>query len=392
MCEKDKLDEALVELGTALRQRPSRKEQIMQCVMSSALSETLPARWYRTRRVKALASLAACLALVAALWAVLGGNGATEAFASAIQSLQNARTFYAIQTSTTSRDGAPQVHVMTFAFQEPDLERFEYNAGFELAPEINVRDYGRKRHLTLFPAKKEAIVYDMSHNYAIDEPTGQLRPSRLSTELREDLLDASAKAVQDLGETELDGQRVRVLQGRKGKCLTTVWVEPGGGLPVQIAFERGGSKMVYSGIQIDRPLDPALFRTEVPEGYSLFRNGVVTPAPDYYAKMLTKIMFVGRHVHCYASKHDDQFPVSLDEVVADGCVAEQTLKTVLAPPDQPEGPPVIVYRRPRPDAPSGQEIMLYEAPAQRRDGKVAVGMADGHAEVLPQERFDALMR
>ena len=65
---------------------------------------------------------------------------------------------------------------------------------------------------------------------------------------------------------------------------------------------------------------------------------------------------------------------------------------MLAAPDQPDGPPVIEYRKPRAGKDAGTEIVFYETEKFRRPGKVVVGMWDGHSEVLSQEKFDELMK
>jgi hypothetical protein len=64
-----------------------------------------------------------------------------------------------------------------------------------------------------------------------------------------------------------------------------------------------------------------------------------------------------------------------------------------AAPGQPDAPPIIVYRQPRPDRETTKEIMFYEAFDKWPEGGIAVGMADGHCEMVAEKsRFDELMK
>jgi outer membrane lipoprotein-sorting protein len=350
------------------------------------------------RLVKAVAGLAACAAVIAAVWIGVGGSDAQRVFAAAIDRVTQARTFYCRTTSEfVKQDGQKEVWETVYMFKEPDLERIEYKAGLPHPGEVHITDYGKRRHLSLHPDDKSAALEDISSAFAVDDRTGNLHLTRLSTGERDQLLSLSAMAVGSLEDTELDGQSVRVLQARQPKRIITAWIRPETGLPVQLAIElpEQQRRVLWTSIRIDEELDDALFSVEPPAGYTLFKGGLYKPGPEDTMKLMAKMMHLLRACHVYRERNNDQFPRELGELTnlkAVGISAE-ALKTILAAPDQPDGPPVILYRQPREGREWGKEIALYQAfdewPA---NGLIAVGFADGHCGVISRERFEELMR
>jgi hypothetical protein len=146
---------------------------------------------------------------------------------------------------------------------------------------------------------------------------------------------------------------------------------------------------IYAAIQIDTDLDPKLFSLEVPAGYKLKEEKGSAIAADN-GKMLAKMKYLVMECYKYSSKHDNQFPDKLDDLKK--TMKEQALRTMLAAPEQPDGEPVIEYRKPRAGRDSGTEIVVYETEKFRRPGQVVVGMWDGHSEILPPEKFEELMK
>ena len=207
----------------------------------------------------------------------------------------------------------------------------------------------------------------------------------------------SANAVESQGDAELDGHTVRVLQARQPKRIITAWIRPETGLPVQLAIElpEQQRRVLWASIKIDEELDDSLFSVEPPAGYTLFKGGLYTPGPEDKMKLMAKMMRLLRACHTYREKNNGRFPQELGELTnlkAVGISAE-ALKTILAAPDQPDGPPVIVYRQPREGREWGKEIMLYQAFDQwPTDGLIAAGFADGHCEVIRRQQFEELMQ
>jgi len=145
-------------------------------------------------------------------------------------------------------------------------------------------------------------------------------------------------------------------------------------------------------IQIDAELDDNLFSLEPPEGYTLRVDK--SSWPDDKAKIGAKIMHVGLWCWVYASDNDDQFPDDLADIVRAGVVTDEVLNRVLSSPDDPDGPPVIRYRKPNTDAKDRSiEVMLYEIYDQWPDDGAVVCFADGHSEIISdQNRFEELIK
>jgi outer membrane lipoprotein-sorting protein len=320
-----------------------------------------------------------------------GGIGAQQAFAAAIAQVEAAGTFACRQIVTEMKDGQPVVREMSFVFKEPDLERIEYGEGMPMPGEYTVTDYAKRKRLTVRPDDKEAGLQDLSDSYTVDVKTGGLKPTEIGTHARDDVLRISAQAVQDLGMSKVGDRPVWVLQSKgEAEPVKTVYVDPQTGKPVQVAlaWPSTGQTFVYANIQIDVPLDDSLFSLEPPAGYA-FRE--YNPTNEHYGKVMPKLMHVMRECYTYAHKHDGKWPNRLEDLTANGMDAN-ALCTMLAPHDQPNGKPIVVYRRPADGEQNSETVVVYEAPESRRGGHVAVGFLDCHAEVLTEKQFEEALK
>jgi hypothetical protein len=118
-----------------------------------------------------------------------------------------------------------------------------------------------------------------------------------------------------------------------------------------------------------------------------------SPWPDDKEKIGTKIMHLGMWCVVYMSDNDDNFPDELADIVRAGITTEKVLKKVLASPDDPDGPPVIQYRKPDKDAEWSTEVMLYEIYDQWPKDGVVVCFTDSHAEIITDKnRFEELIK
>ncbi len=353
-----------------------------------------------TRTIKSAAAIAAGLALVVIVWMAGGGDGAQEAYAAAMDGVRQARTFSCTQAFMSRRDGPERVVSETlFMFKEPDRERRERLAGKfpEYIGEVEIVDYGKRRRMYYRPVTKTAGIVDKSTSYVIDPDTGRLELSQLDTSLRDKLLGWSARAAEDLGNVELDGETVRLLRSRRKQNVFTIWVDPQTDLPVQIELNEldHEQRWLYTSIRIDEELDDDLFSLEPPDGYELFRGGLVKPYSDHVGKMYAKMMYLLKKCYYYHSseKHGaGRFPSELEDLTDFG-VRPEVLRAILAAPDDPDGPPVIRYRQPDPDVDWSAQIMLYEAFDEWPEEGVVVGIADCHAEVIDDpQRFEEMMQ
>jgi hypothetical protein len=247
--------------------------------------------------------------------------------------------------------------------------------------------------MQLRPFDKTAEFRDMSSDYVIDKKTGELKLTQLNTGIRDGLLKLTAGAVEDLGSVELDGQSVRLLRSRTDKRITTVWVNPETCYPVQIEqkwTDPNRPPVMWSSIQIDPELEDELFSLKPPEGYTI--SVEKSNLTDEKAKIMVKIKHMGLLCVYHANGNDGQFPNELADLVS-GVVTDEVLNRVLASPDDPNGPPVIQYRKPDKDADRSTEVMLFEIFDQWPKDGVVVCYADGHCEIISdQNRFEELIK
>jgi outer membrane lipoprotein-sorting protein len=324
-------------------------------------------------------------------------DGASEAFAAAMDSVKQARTFSCIEIfeATYEDDGKRGKFLMkqTWMFKEPYRERYERltSPWPQYIGEVTIMDYGTRQQLELRPVEKTATLYDLSSDYDVDDNTGMVELTQLDTSLRDRLLKLTVGAVEDFGSVELDGQPVRMLQSHRDNRITTVWVDPETDFPVQIEIkwtDQSQSPVLYTSIQIDTELDDDLFSLEPPEGYTV---SVLEPNwSDEQKKMLAKVRHLCVACMVYANKHNDQYPVELADLVTADIITDEALRNVLAAPDEPDGPPVIRYCQPNTDAEDwSTEVLLYEVYDERSaDGRVVVIMLDSGGHAIPVQALE----
>lgn len=330
-------------------------------------------------------------------------DGAGTVYAAAMDRVKKARTFSCIESFEIGYEdnGKRGEYLMKqkWMFKEPDRERHEKLTSAPPWPqykgEVTICHYNKRQQLMFRPVEKTAEFHDMSSDYEIDEKTGELKLTQIiSTSIRDRLLELSAGAVEDVGKAELEGRSMQLLQSRKDKRITTVWIDPETGYPVQIEHkwtDQSRSPVMYTSIQIDTDLDDALFSLEPPEGYTLRVDK--SSWSDRKAKIGAKVMRLGFWCWVYAGNNDDQFPNDLADIVKAGVIKGEVLDRVLADPDDPNGPPVIRYRKPDKDAERATEVILFEIFDQwPKDGVVAC-FGDSHAEIITDKnRFDELIK
>ena len=368
---------------------------------------TMPSIW-RIIMKSRITKLTAAVVIIIVL--ILGINylgtsidGASAVFAAAMDRVKHARTFSCIEIFeiTYEDNGQRGKYLMKQKrmFKEPDRERHEKLTSAPPWPqyigEVTIWHYGKRQQLQFRPFDKTAEFHDMSSDYDIDDKTGELKLTQLNTSLRDYLLKLSAGAVEDLGREKLEGQSVRKLQSRWDKRITTVWINPETSYPVQIEHkwtDQSRSPVMIVSIQIDTELDDSLFSLEPPEGYTL--KVEKSSWPDHKKKISTKVMHLGLWCWSYASDNDDRFPDDLADIVRAGIITEKVLNKVLAAPDNPDGPPVIRYRKPNKDAKDrSTEVILYEIYDQWPQDGVVACFGDGHSEIIAeQNRFEELIK
>ncbi len=186
---------------------------------------------------------------------------------------------------------------MKLFFKEPKSMRMETQVAE--GGSTTVFDGTRGRMLTLDPARKSAIVFEMANPKEdfVTKTVESLRnlPGK----------DAKPAGKERIGDVEAEGYRV-VQDG----LPVLAWVDPKTRLPLRIdVVARIGDKEVKATLtdfRLDPPLDDALFRTEPPAGYSLqtINGGTLFAKPEEV---------VPRLLRAYAELHEGAFPKRLDD-------------------------------------------------------------------------------
>ncbi len=328
-------------------------------------------------------------------------DGASTAFAAAMDSIKQARTFSCVMIMEVNyEDNQTKGKYLSkekIMFREPFWERAEKltSPWPQYVGEVTINDYDKRQELIVRPAEKTAMLHDISSSYNVDEATGKLTLTMLDTSLRDYILEKSVGTFDDLGNTELDGQTVWMIRSKKKSWITTLWINPETNYPVQIELknsEQNRSPILYTSIQIDAEIDDKLFSLEPPEGYEL-KNMGKAGWTDYQNKVSAKIMHLGLFCALYRDKHENQFPNELSEIVTSGIVTDEVFKNILSPPDVPNGPSMFQYRKPRKDSDWSTAVILYETYGQWPDNGIVVCFADGHSEIIKnQSKFEEMIK
>ena len=361
-------------------------------VQSAAMQPNVWRIIMRSRMTQYTAAAVLILVIITGIVELGQPIGASVAFAAAMDNIKKARTFSCMEMFQAGyQDGEKEGKYLLkqmWMFKEPNKERHETltSPWPRFIGETTIMDYGKRRQLLLRPAEKIAILIDMSADYDIDDETGELKLTQLSTHIRDRLLEWSAGAVEDHGSVELGGRSVRMLQSHKDTRTTTVWIDPKTNFPVQIELKwTNGSRqpVIYTSIQIDAELDDDLFSLEPPDGFTV---EVEDPGwSDNQQKRLAKMMHLGKCCMIYANQHNDQYPGEFADLVTGSIITDESLRKVRTAPDDPDGPSVIQYRRPDTSVEDwSNEVLLYEEYKDKSaDDIVAVTMLDSHAELIP---------
>jgi outer membrane lipoprotein-sorting protein len=231
--------------------------------VSSVDVEALFRRFVRPfswRPAMAFAMKIAAAALLAAggwfYFLVLPSAEAT-AFAEAAQKLRNAHTL-SYRVTTESPDIKLPL-TLRFLFKEPSLMRTETEGGV-----ITILDGSQGQQLLLDKNKKTALLM---------EGKGQQMPDGAGNGMIDRLRKLTDGDAKHVGEKPIGGVRALGYLVKNLGFEMTVWVDPATRLPVRFEmsdrFQGKEVKSTASDFQIDPDLEDALFRIEVPAGYTL---------------------------------------------------------------------------------------------------------------------------
>ena len=246
----------------------------------------------------------AAAALVAAggwlYFAVLPSREAT-AFAEVAQKLHDAHTL-TYRTTTESPGLLKTPMTIRLLFKEPSLMRGEVDGGA-----VSITDGSQGKLLILDPKSKTALLLEGKSSPA------QLGPAATLTERLRQLTEGDAQPV---GEKAIGNIQARGYRVKKLGMEMTVWVNPASRLPVRIeSTDRIQGKEIRAtstDFQIDPELDDALFRLDVPPGYTL--NKTVSNLMGMDHKTFLNIEKAAEDLlRKFAEKTHGTFPKGLDD-------------------------------------------------------------------------------
>jgi len=374
----------------------------MEVTNNKPLAKSQPTTWriiMKSRITKFAAAVVIIFAIIIGISQLGTPFDANQAFADAIFSMIQARTFSCITIEETAfimpdEERVEYVSKRKYMFQTPDSTRVEVLTSplSEYVGTITIMDYDMRMNLILKPYDMTATIQDKSSDYVVDEATGKLRlrefQESMAFSIHEQLLEASTRTeVEDMGLVELEGRLLRLLQSQKGNWVDKVWIDPESKLPVQVAFiPPNGKTWLFTSIQIDIELDNDLFSLEPPEGYML-QDSPFTPWSDYRKKINAKITFLQSQCDRYARQHQGLYPSELTDLVAAELLNDKVFKNLLSGSENP------VYCAPDPQADPSTEVIWYEAFDQWPNDGILVYFLDKHLDIITeQQRFEELIK
>jgi outer membrane lipoprotein-sorting protein len=340
------------------------------------------------RVTKIAAALAATFLLVGggvALLLTLGGPGATTALADAIKEL-NVHTARFIMTTVLDPlpPGAPPAQKMEVLWSEPGLMRCNTDM-----VAYQVMDLKAGKFVMFMPEQKKVMVIAMKGRFkahagpgivvvgAAEDPSDKPDENDFFGNLRQKIKELRASRDQDveaLGEKVINGRRAigfHKAHDEKAGDLE-VWADVETHMPALVIMSVGTSpraKITMSDFEFDVPLDPALFSTEIPPGFTVDERTIDASVP-------TEAEFVAG-LRTWAESLGGEFPPALDinaaqdalakmvKKMAEDAVAKATQQGVYKTSAQPQeaGSPPTNADKPGEPTPTGSDA-APEMPSQ----------------------------
>jgi hypothetical protein len=236
-------------------------DNVMQALDESEKQKsgaTAPNIW-RTIMKSPITKLAAAAVIIVGVLTVMHFVGspfaATVTFAKVIEPIFNAKT--AILDIIIGQEGqGPVIHDQ---IKGSRIRRTMSN----MEGIVSIIDLEAGRILTLTVSKKEAAYVDLKGLPSMPNYMDTLR------NVISELQDSPHFVVEELGEQEIDGQRVIGFRAKHPKTEITIWADPETALPVRIEQIGGQMKVICKNLEFDVDLDESLFSMNVPEEYTL---------------------------------------------------------------------------------------------------------------------------
>ena len=223
--------------------------------------------WRRTMRNPVTKLALAAAVVLAIVVGIYGLGGSEPAFADVVKPMLAAHTATYTMVCQMSHGQTLRGQVQ---FKEPGFVRQVAEFGSGPFPQlVEITNPVEGKRLVLMPAQKTALVLDLKN------AKPQSDQSRAFQQFRETIQRAQAGAdgsIESLGRSQIGGRDVIGYRFTEGIQDITIWADARSLLPVQIEktvrADTESLSMVMSDIQFDVSLDPSLFSTAMPEGYT----------------------------------------------------------------------------------------------------------------------------
>jgi len=219
-------------------------------------------RWKTIGRIimkSKISKLAAAAVIIVAILAGIhhfGGpiDGASIAWADVVKPILNAKgAIFDIIVGEEGKD--PVIHDMIMGSR--------IRRTLQGIDSVSIIDLETSRVLTLDPKESKAVYVDLKGLPSIPNQLEQIQ--NIITELQ----DTPGFVVEELGESQIEGQIAVGFKATHPKMQLTIWADPATALPIRIEQEGGQMHAICKNIQFDIDMDETLFSMEVPEGYTL---------------------------------------------------------------------------------------------------------------------------
>jgi hypothetical protein len=208
-------------------------------------------------------AVAAGVVLVATLCLnVFMGDGTGKVYARMIDQLHKAQTLTYSVITATGQVSMPTVRT-NIAFKTVGDTCWLRTATADGYITVVKATQDGAAGISLVPDTKSYIVFQMDH---VPDTPGKDPWATV-----ESLRALPEQADEGLGREEIDGRKLEGYRVHSEATATTVWIDPKTGelVRAELAFaDAPGMDMILSDIQVDVPLDDALFTLAPPEGYN----------------------------------------------------------------------------------------------------------------------------
>jgi hypothetical protein len=214
---------------------------------------------WRTIMKSPITKIAAAMVVIAGVLIAMhfvGLSTATVTFADVIKPILNAQTAILDIIIGEEEAGGPVIHDMIMGSR---IRRTMSN----VEDVVSIIDLEAGRILSLTVSKKEAAYVDLKGLPSMPNYMDRLR------NVISELQDSPHFVVEELGEQEIDDQRVIGFRAKHPKVEITIWADPETALPVRIEQIGGQMKVICKNLEFDVDLDESLFSMEVPDEYKL---------------------------------------------------------------------------------------------------------------------------